>query len=222
MQAVILAAGKGIRMEHLTKGIPKPLLKYNGKSLLQHKIEDLPETIKEIVIVIGYLGEQIKTELGDFYENKKIIYIEDKQIKGTAMALWKTKEVLKENFLVIMGDDIYSKESFFRASKEPWSITVIKVERGDDSGRIETDKKGKLIKFLTGDQYREKYADGGYAFTGLYSLNKKIFDYPLVKMDTKDEWGLPHTLLQALPNIDLKILEADYWKRITSPEDLIR
>jgi len=220
MQAVILAAGKGTRMEHLTKELPKPLLRYGGKSLLQHKIEDLPDTINEIVIVIGYLGENIKSELGDSYNNKKICYVEDKEINGTAMALWQAKDLLKENFLVIMGDDIYSKESFLNASKETWSITVKKIPREDPASRIELDKDGKLIGFLVADKYRAKYDDGGYAFTGLYSLNKKIFNYPMVKMDMKDEWGLPHTLLKAVPDIDLKILETEHWRQITSPKDL--
>lgn len=220
MQAVILAAGKGTRMEHLTNGVPKPLLKYNEKSLLQHKIEDLPDSVEEIVMVVGYLGEQIKKEIGDFCKNKKILYIEDKEINGTAMALWQAKEILRDHFLVIMGDDIYSKEAFLNASKELWSITVKKIEPNHPASRIELDEKGRLVGFITADKYRLNHSDGGYAFTGLYSLGKEIFDYPMVKMSTKDEWGLPHTLLQVVPKIDLKILETDYWKQITSPKDL--
>ena len=136
------------------------------------------------------------------------------------MALWQTKDLLKENFLVMMGDDLYNKEAFLNASEKDWSITVKKVDRENDSGRIELDEKGGLRNFLTANYYREKYNDGGYAFTGLYSLSKKIFDYPLLKMKTKDEWGLPQTLLQILPDVDLKILETDFWRPITTPKDL--
>lgn len=221
MQAVILAAGRGERMGDLTLKKPKPLLEYKGKNLLHWKIENMPESIDEIIIVIGYLGEKIKNEFGDFYNNKKIYYVWDKEIKGTGTALWQAKNVLKNNFLVLMGDDIYNKEALLNASNEKWSITIKKVEREDNGSRIETDEKNKLKSFITATKYREKYRDGGYAFTGLYSLNEEIFNYPLVKMKTKEEWGLPHTLLQLLPDIDLKILETDYWKQITSPEDLL-
>lgn len=221
MQAVILAAGKGERMNELTLKIPKPLLKYKNKNLLEWKIENMPELIDEIIIIIGYLGEKIIETFGNYYKNKKITYVWDKEIKGTGMALWQAKNLLKDNFLVMMGDDIYSKESLENATKEKWSITVKKIERDNNSSRIEINKDGELKNFVTATKYREEHENGGFAFTGLYSLNEKIFNYPLVKMNTKEEWGLPHTLLKLLPDIDLKILETNYWKQITSPEDLL-
>lgn len=220
MQAVILAAGKGERMGNLTTDTPKPLLEYKEKSLLEWKFDALPENISEIILVIGYLGERIQEKFGDSYKGKKITYVWDKEMKGTGLALWKTRDVLKEKFLVMMGDDIYDEKALENATKEDWSITVMKVPFDSDTSRIETDKNGKLINFLTALKYREKYNDNGLAFTGLYSLRKEIFDYPLVKMKTRDEWGLPQTLLQTTQDISLKILEANFWKPITSPEDL--
>ena len=136
------------------------------------------------------------------------------------MALWQTKDILKGNFLVMMGDDLYNKEAFLNATKENWSITVKKINTEDNASRIELDKDGKLINFLTANKYREKYNDAGLAFTGLYSLNENIFNYPMVKMQTKEEWGLPHTLLSIVPYIDLKIIETDFWLPITSNYDL--
>lgn len=222
MQAIILAAGRGERMGNLTLETPKPLLQYNGKSLLAWKLDAMPEKISEVIIVIGYLGQKIQESIGNLQNNKKITYVWDREMKGTGMALWQAKDLIKENFLVMMGDDIYSDESLSNAGKETWSLTVKKVSREDSSSRIEFDENGKFKNFLTANTYREKYEDGGFAFTGLYSLNKKIFDYPLVKMKTKEEWGLPHTLLQAINDINIRILETDYWKQITSPDDLIK
>lgn len=207
-------------MGKLTLNTPKPLLKYNDKNLLQWKIENMPETIDEIIIVIGYLGEKIQETFGNFWNGKKINYVWDREIKGTGMALWQTRDFINDVFLVMMGDDIYSKEALASASREKWSITVKNADREESGSRIETDEVGKLVNFITAEKYREKYNDGGRVFTGLYSLNKKIFDYPLVKMKTKEEWGLPQTLLQIASNIDLKILETNFWKQITSPEDL--
>lgn len=220
MQAVILAAGKGERMGNLTTDTPKPLLEYKEKSLLEWKFDALPENISEIILVIGYLGERIQEKFGDSYKGKKITYVWDKEMKGTGLALWKARDVLKEKFLVMMGDDIYDEKALENATKEDWSITVMRVPFDSDASRIETDENGKLTNFLTAIKYRGKYNDNGLAFTGLYSLRKEIFDYPLVKMKTRDEWGLPQTLLQTTPDISLKILETNFWKPITSPEDL--
>ncbi len=221
MQAVILAAGKGTRMGELSIDTPKPLLIYKGKTLLHWKIDALPPNIDEVIIVIGYLGEQIQKTFGSIYNNKKITYVWDKEIKGTGMALWQAKDVVKDKFLVMMGDDIYDRETFYKASQTEWSITVKKVSREDNSSRIEKDKNGKFINFITAEKYRSSYQDGGYAFTGLYTLSKKIFEYPLIKMKTKDEWGLPHTLLGLIKNFDIKIIETDFWKQITTIEDLM-
>lgn len=220
MQAAILAAGKGTRMGEISTTVPKPLLEYHGKNLLERKIEILPDNITEVVVIIGHLGEKIIDFFGDHYLNKKITYVWDREIRGTGMALWQAKNILRDRFLVMMGDDLYKKESFVSASDQDWSITVKGVERNDESSRIEIDDNGRLTNFLTANKYREKYNDGGLAFTGLYSLKEEIFNYPLVKMKTKDEWGLPHTLLQVAPHVDLHILYTDFWKQITSSEDL--
>lgn len=65
MKAMILAAGRGTRMGELTRTTPKPLIKLNGKPLIEHHIEKLVATgITDIVINHAYLGEQIEQTLG--------------------------------------------------------------------------------------------------------------------------------------------------------------
>lgn len=65
MRAMILAAGKGKRMQPLTKTVPKPMLEAGGKPLLQYHIEALVKAgIREIVINTGYLGEVIESRFG--------------------------------------------------------------------------------------------------------------------------------------------------------------
>lgn len=219
MQAVILAAGRGTRMDNLTIDTPKPLLLYKGKTLLEQQLESLPEEIDQVVIIIGYLGRKIEEIIGDTFKNKKILYVADQELQGTGKALWQAKDKLNESFVVMMGDDLYSRESISLATKEKWSITIKEVARESESHRVEMDSQGKLIGFMTADKYRNKYTDGGYAFTGMYTLSKDIFKYQLVKLKTKEEWGLPQTLLQIVPNIDLKILKTDYWKQFNTPED---
>ena len=59
MKAVILAAGKGTRMGDLSLETPKPMLKVLGKTLLEHKLDSLPDVIDEVVITVGYLKDRI-------------------------------------------------------------------------------------------------------------------------------------------------------------------
>ena len=65
MKAMILAAGRGRRMRHLTKDMPKPLLSVRGKSFLEAQIDRLvKEGIVEIIINVAYLGDQIIKAIG--------------------------------------------------------------------------------------------------------------------------------------------------------------
>lgn len=221
MQAVILAAGRGTRMKDLTKETPKPLLKHKGKSLLEWKLENLPEKITEVIIVVGYLKEKIISHIGSKHCGKKITYIEDTKLTGTGTALWQAKDALCGSFLVMMGDDIYSKEALTNASEENWSITIQEVHRDNNSSRIVLNENNQLEDFITSEKYRERYSDNGFAFTGLYSLSEDIFNYPLIKLKTKEEWGLPQTLLNASKDFQIKLLETTEWRQITSPDNLL-
>lgn len=66
MKAMILAAGRGERLRPLTDHCPKPLLEVAGKPLIVHHLERLAAAgVREIVINLSWLGEQIRARLGD-------------------------------------------------------------------------------------------------------------------------------------------------------------
>ncbi len=66
MRAMILAAGRGERMRPLTDHTPKPLLTVAGKPMIQYHIEALAAAgMREIVINLAWLGQQIRSALGD-------------------------------------------------------------------------------------------------------------------------------------------------------------
>ncbi|HRH26483.1 MAG TPA: sugar phosphate nucleotidyltransferase [Candidatus Paceibacterota bacterium] len=111
MQAVILAGGKGTRMGDLSKEIPKPMLSLSGKNLLQHKIDRLPKEIDEVVLIVHHKKEVIRDFFSSEYNGRKITYVDQGEPHGTAHALWKAEPVLGEEFISLMGDDVYSEES---------------------------------------------------------------------------------------------------------------
>src|SRR3989344_8985294 len=110
MKAIILAAGEGKRMRPLTLTKPKPMLEVLDKPLLHWIIDSLPEEITEIILVIGYKGDQIKKYFGNSFGGRKITYIEQKEQLGTAHALKLVKPILKngERFIFMYADDLHS------------------------------------------------------------------------------------------------------------------
>lgn len=217
MQAVICAAGRGSRMKNLTVSVPKPLIEVGGKTLLEHKLLLLPDEVDEVVFVVGYLGNTIMERFGNGYEGRKVTYVWEPEAKGTGYALWKAQSVLKDRFLVLMGDDIYSASDMKKCVEHEWSILV--HESSEDevrAGRVLTTADGTLHEITEGTHK----GPGVLVNTGLYTLTTKIFEYDLVKIPGKDEYGLPQTIVTAARDVPISIIKSESWIQVNSPEDL--
>lgn len=215
MQAVILAAGRGTRMKDLTENISKPMLTVNGKTLIQHKLDILPPEIDNVVIVVGYQKDRTISEIGYEYGGKKIQYVVQETLDGTGGALWRCKDVLHDKFLVLMGDDIYAKEDLEEMLKGEWSILTHYQKESFVGGNIIQDDEGNLKSIIEGPS-----PNGGVANAGAYLLDNRIFNYELVKLFGKEEYGLPQTMTQAVGDVPIKLVPSTLWLQITSPEDI--
>ena len=122
MKAVILAAGRGIRMMPLTAKTPKPLLKVKGKAIIDYVLDALPFTIDEVIIVVDYLGDQIKKHIGKKNRGFKTRYVTGSD-KGNAFSFFATKKYLNdERFLLIYGDELPNPANVTRCMDEDLSV----------------------------------------------------------------------------------------------------
>jgi len=220
MKIVILSAGKGTRMNDLTLTTPKPLLKYKDKNLLEHKLDILPESTTEIIFVIGYLGEKISEYFGDSYKNIPIRYVEQKEIKGTAHALWQCKDFLNEQFVVLMGDDLYSKddlEKIYSLPRSKWAVLAYPDIPGVKAGKIVKDEEGNLKEIYEDFDGSSPY---NLLYTGACLLTPDIFTKEMTQL-SNGEFGLPQTITKFIGEKDIIVLETSNWIRITAPEDLV-
>lgn len=215
MQAVILAAGRGKRMGDLTTHAPKPMLKIKGKPILEYKINALPKEIKEIVFVIGYFGEEIKKYFGENFGGRKITYVVQDVLNGTGGAVHAAKDVLKDKFLVIMGDDLYCKDDLEKMTKNDLSLLAYEVEDPSRFGVVKTDKKGNLLEVVEKPQGLGR----SLVAVAVYMLNKDFFKYDLVDIGN-GEFGLPQTIASMAKDYPIKVEKAEKWFAITCPEDL--
>src|SRR3989338_4786834 len=139
MQAVIFAAGRGTRMKEMTDNTPKSMLLVVGRPLLEHKIEALPENVDEVVLIVGYLGSTIQKHFGGEFAGKKIFYVEQEELSGTADALWRAAPVLKGTFLAMNGDDLYASTDLDACASEPWSMLVAERDPLLSGGKVVID-----------------------------------------------------------------------------------
>lgn len=116
MKAMILAAGRGERMRPLTDRTPKPLLEVRGKPLIVHLIERLAAAgIREIVINIAHLGEQIVDALGDGSAWGAHIVYSDERAEGaleSAGGIVKALPLLGDDPFLVVNADVWSDYPF--------------------------------------------------------------------------------------------------------------
>ncbi len=205
-------------MGSLTDGTPKALLRVAGKTLLEHKLDAMPNGVDEIIIAVGYLGGMIRKHFGNAYQGKRMLYVEeDDPVGGTAHSLWKVRSVLKNKFLVMNGDNIYARHDMENCLEYEWAVLVQKKEH-IMTGRVIVDENGYVTYILENSLHE---SEAGYANTGLYALDMRIFGYaPVSKSPGSNELGLPQTIVQAARNISIKAVSATFWIEIKTLEDL--
>jgi len=217
MKAIILAAGRGVRLRPYTHITPKPLLKINGKRIIDYTLDILPQEIDEVIIVIGHLKWRMKWHLGGKHEHKKITYIVQKDKKGTAHALYLCKPFLKkkERFLVLFGDNIYAKNDLKKCLKYKLSILAKEIENPKNFGVLTFDKNHHLKEIIE----KPNNPLTNLVNCGVFVLNRKIFNYHMEAI-SKKEFGLPQTIVKMAQDYPIRIVKASFWIPIGYPSDL--
>ena len=179
-KAMILAAGFGKRLNPLTQSCPKPLLKIGKETLLSNTINFLEKSeIKEVVINVHYLGDQIVEYINNKKFNLKIKIINEKgKILGTGGGILNALKYFSESFVCINPDTIwninYTKElkkmesNFLLNKKKCYLLVVDKVRSFDKNLKGDFNLKNDLIK-------KGKDEDLKYIYTGLQIINPEIF-----------------------------------------------
>ncbi len=175
-QAVILAAGKGTRCYPLTLTRPKVLLKVANKTLLEHNLEQLEGLVTEAIIVIGYMGEKVKEVIGVRFGKLMITYVEQKEVNGTGGALLACERLLDDRFLVLNGDDLYSREDIKRCISHDFCVVGKTVDNPENFGVLQL--KGK---YVTGFEEKPKNPSSSIIGVGLYVFDLSIFEHKLKK-----------------------------------------
>ena len=177
---IVMAGGFGKRLGHLTKKVPKALLKFKEKPLLQHVIENAKNSgFNKFIISIFYLKKLIKIFLKNKKNlNTKIKFIEEKKPLGTIGSIKLIRKV-SDNFIVINCDvitnvDLHELLKFHKKRNAMITIGVKHFKYQNPYGVI-ISKNNKFMSF------QEKPEINFNINAGIYVFNKKII--PIIKKE---------------------------------------
>lgn len=188
-RAMILAAGTGSRLKPLTDTVPKALLQFRGRTMLDHVITSLRnQGIEEIIINIHHLGEKIIEYLdeNDNFGLHLTISDERDKLMDTGGALVKARSLLDKGdpFLVhnidIFSDIDLSKMSSFHSERAPLATLAVKDRETtrnllfDHDSLLRGWRNNSTGETILTDQSKDLRA---LAFSGIHIIDPKIFQY---------------------------------------------
>jgi NDP-sugar pyrophosphorylase family protein len=217
MVAVILAGGKGTRLQPYTDNLPKPLVKVGDTPIIEILLRQLKKGgVSKAIVALNHMGSQIQKVLGDGSRlGLEIVYSHEDQPLSTVGPL-RLIDDLPEHFIVANGDilsDINVATLFDEHLRSGAPITVATYQRSEkmDYGVLELDHDDKVSGF------REK---PDYEFTvsmGIYVFSRSVLEYvPQGKRFGFDDLML--TLLSSRQSINTFPYDG-YWLDIGRPAD---
>ncbi len=149
MKAVILAAGMGTRIKPLSNKIPKAFIEIGNIPLIIRSLNNLYNIgIKDVIIVIGYMEEYFRNQIGFKYKEIKITYILNKEysITGSMYSLSQTESVIDDDILLLESDLLYELRALKTLidSHESDEILVAPLSGSGDEVFICVNKENQL------------------------------------------------------------------------------
>lgn len=203
-----MAGGRGTRISSVASDIPKPMIKIEGKPVLEHELECLRDQgFTDIILTVSHLGNIIMDYFGDGSGvspatgkpfGLHIEYYFEKEPLGNAGALFKIKDRLDSDFLLLNADAVFDVDfnRFVAFHKRHGGLVTLFTHPNShpyDSGLIIADKNGAVEQWLAKEDERPEYYRNRVN-AGLHVINPTILEHSGIdagKVGTVGENGKP-------------------------------
>ncbi len=224
-QCLILAAGNGTRLRSVSGGLPKPLVDFRGKPILEHVILRARQAgIDKFVIVVGYRSDLIRSWFDGRSLGVSVTFVENPDYhKSNGISALKARNEIHDNFLLLMADHIFEPETarvLLKQQLVPGEV-ILAVDPNID--RIfDLDDATKVLR--DGDRIVDigkEIADYDALDTGMFLCSPALFDR--LEAATKDgNCSLSDGMRQLASERRLRALEIGEasWQDVDTPEAL--
>ena len=175
-EAIILAGGKGTRLQSVVSNVPKPMALIGEKPFLMLLLQYLQsQGIEKVVLSVGYMYEIIQETFGESFNGLSISYSIESEPLGTGGAIAKAMTMIESQTVLVLNGDSFIKidlEEIERKipTSENHSLLVLK-EMNNVSRYGSVVLKDEVITAFEEKQFKEK----ALINAGVYVLNKDIF-----------------------------------------------
>jgi len=224
-QCLILAAGNGSRLRAVSGSLPKPLVKFRGRPILEHIVRRAQAAwIDEFVIVLGYRGELIRSWFDNCWTGRaRFTWVENPDYhKSNGISALKARNALDDNFLLLMADHIFEAETARMMVRQNLAPGEVILGVDPDIDRIfDIDDATKVRR--CGDRIVEigkEIQEYDAIDTGMFLCTPSLFD-DLERSSKDGNCSLSDGMRRLASGRRLRALEIDApWHDLDTPEAL--
>ena len=236
MQAIILAAGMGKRLKELTENNTKCMIEVNGMPIIKRMLTQLDQfNLSQIVIVIGFKGEELVEYISTLGINTPIVYVTNEIFYKTnnIYSLYLAKDFLLKEDTVLLESDLIFEQAILQKiinDPSPSLVLVDKYESWMDGTVVTIDSNNNIISFIDKNQFSFNDCKSYYKTVNIYKFSKEFSGshyVPFLEAYSKAlgnneyyEQVLKVITLLEKPGIKAKVLEGEDWYEIDDIQDL--
>ena len=224
-QCLILAAGNGSRLRSVSAGLPKPLVEFRGKPILEHVILRAKRAgIDRFVIVVGYRSDLIRRWFNSRSLGVSVTWVENPDYhKSNGISALRARDEIHEHFLLLMADHIFEPETAKVLLQQPLVSDEVILAVDPNIDRIfDLDDATKVRR--DGDRIVDigkEIASYDALDTGMFLCSPALFDR-LESATMDGNCSLSDGMRQLAGERRLRALEIGeaHWQDVDTPEAL--
>jgi NDP-sugar pyrophosphorylase family protein len=177
--AAILAGGLGTRLRSRIADRPKVLAPVRGRPYLTYLLDQLAAAgVRHVVLLIGYLADQIRSAFGETYAGLRLTYSQESSPRGTAGALRDALPHLSSPSVLLLNGDSFCAVSlldfraFHRRRCADLSLVLTRVEDCSRYGRVGVAPDDRILRF----EEKSQAAGAGWVNAGIYLLQRSLIE----------------------------------------------
>ena len=217
IDAVIMAGGRGQRLQPITNTVPKPLLMVGDKAIMEHNLDRLALFgIDDFWVSVKYLGEQVESYFGKGIDkNIKIEYVWENEPLGTIGAVSQINN-FKHDYVLVTNSDLLTnidyEQFFLEFLKQDADLAVLTIPYQVSIPYAVLETNNGTVK-----SFKEKPTYTYYSNGGIYLMKKEMLKYI-----PKDTFFNATDFMEELIKNELKVISfpfSGYWLDVGKHED---